>query len=197
MLSHYQKQLKQAITFIQSSLTEEEWQYILSITTLTEYKKKDYIINYREIQQHIHFVVKGLVRGYYINEKGEEITIRFVRENGYVTHYSALVAQLPSQYYFQCLENTTVLQLSFAGIQQGYSKYQGLERFGRLIAEAILKTQQHRIESFQFLDAEQRYLQFIKESPTLFHRISLSHLASYLGIQRPSLSRIRKKIAHQ
>jgi hypothetical protein len=71
----------------------------------------------------------------------------------------------------------------------------GFERNGRLIAEEVLRQQQRRIESFQFDSAEQRYLDFIKEHPELFNRVSLTHLSSFLGIERPSLSRIRKRIA--
>lgn len=189
------QQLHQSITQLHPQLTPQEWTYLSSITTQKEYSKKDYIIQYGSLQQHLYFVTQGLVRGFYINEKGEEITIRFAQENGYVTHYTALLSQQPSQYYFQCLEPTKVLQLQFAGIQEGYHLHKGLERFGRLIAEQILKGQQKRIEGFQFLTAEARYLQFVEEYPQLFNRVSLSHLASYLGIQRPSLSRIRKKLA--
>lgn len=189
------QQLHQSITQLYPQLSPQEWAYLESITTLQEYAKKAYIIQQGNLQQHLYFVTQGLVRGFYINEKGEEITIRFAQEYNYVTHYSALLSQQPSQYYFQCLEPTTTLQLNFAGIQEGYHLHQGLEKFGRLIAEQILQAQQKRIEAFQFLTAEARYLQFVEQYPQLFNRVSLSHLASYLGIQRPSLSRIRKKLA--
>jgi CRP-like cAMP-binding protein len=188
------RQFQKAIQALYPTFPEEAWAYIHSISSMKSYDKKAYLINHNEIQQYISFIISGLVRGYYINDKGEEITIRFARENGYVTHYTALLAQQPSQYYFQCLEPTIVVQLPFSKIQEGYSKYKGLERFGRLIAEQILQSQQKRIESFQFLNAEQRYLSFVQDYPTLFNRVSLSHLSSYLGIQRPSLSRIRKNL---
>ena len=54
--------------------------------------------------------------------------------------------------------------------------------------------QQKRIEGFLFENAETRYLEFVKENPDLFNRVSLSHLASFLGIERQSLTRIRKKL---
>ncbi|MBL4649747.1 MAG: hypothetical protein JKY03_08450 [Aureispira sp.] len=88
-----------------------------------------------------------------------------------------------------------MVTLPYRHIQEGYRRYENLERYGRLIAEEILQQKQQRIESFQFYKAEQRYLQFRDENPSLFNRISLTHLASYLGIERPSLSRIRKKLA--
>jgi Mn-dependent DtxR family transcriptional regulator len=55
--------------------------------------------------------------------------------------------------------------------------------------------QQRRIESFLFENAETRYLDFIKESPDVYSRVSLTQLSSFLGIERQSLTRIRKKLA--
>jgi ABC-type amino acid transport substrate-binding protein len=85
--------------------------------------------------------------------------------------------------------------ISYKHIQEGYKKFPIFERYGRLVAEAVLKIQQKRIEGFLFDNAETRYLDFIKENPNLFNRVSLSYLASYLGIERQSLTRIRKKLA--
>jgi CRP-like cAMP-binding protein len=78
-----------------------------------------------------------------------------------------------------------------------YQQSPKFERYGRLIAEEILKRQQTRIESFIFQTAEERYLDFMKQHPALFNRISLSHLCSYLGIERQSLTRIRQKLARR
>lgn len=135
-----------------------------------------------------------MVRGFYVDEKGNEITTLFSKEGEYVTHYSAFITQTPSRYYFQCLEHTNFVTLNYQQIQEGYEKFMELERYGRLIAEEILKTQRNRIESFQFQNAEERYLDFITHRSEVFQRISLTHLATYLGIERPSLSRIRKRL---
>jgi hypothetical protein len=62
------------------------------------------------------------------------------------------------------------------------------------VAEEVVVMQQSRIESFLFENAEQRYLNFISSNPNLFNRISLTYLSSYLGIERQSLSRIRKSL---
>lgn len=177
-------------------LTDEECSYMQSIAQLQHYKSKELFIKIGEVQKDIGFLVTGLVRGYYIDDKGEEITVRFVTENGYLTHYSALLTNKPSSYAFQCLEECTILKLPFAAIQAGLARFEGIEIFGRVLTENIVMIQQKRIESFQFLNAEERYLEFIKEYLELFNRVS-SHLSTYLGIQRPSLSRIRKKISKQ
>lgn len=78
-------------------------------------------------------------------------------------------------------------------MQDSYSKFFTMERYGLLIAEEVLKQHQKRIESFLFEDEEERYLDFIKTFPNLYCRISISALSTYLGIERQSLIRIRKK----
>lgn len=147
------------------------------------------------IQQEIGFVFQGLIRAFYIDNQGNEITVNFVRENRYATHYTAFITRSPGKYYFQCIEPTILVNLSYDYIQSGYNKFPDIERYGRLIAEEVLKFQQKRIESFLFDTAEQRYLDFIKENPDLFNRVSLSLLSSFLGMERQTLTRIRQKLA--
>ena len=95
------------------------------------------------------------------------------------------------------MEPTKVLNLSHEHIYTGYELHPNFERYGRLIAETVLWYQEKRIDSFLFQSAEERYLNFIEEHPELIHRISLTHLSSYLGIERQSLTRIRKKLSRR
>lgn len=187
--------LLNAIRHLNPQMNNDAMDYLLKSCTISTYKNKDQIIKSLERQQNLYFLTSGLVRGYYIDEQGNEITIRFVNNQGWITHYTALLSNEPSKYTFQCLEECTVIKLPIEKINQGYNQFPSLERLGRLIAESVLKMQQARIESFQFLDAEARYLKFLDNYPELFNRVSLSHLSTYLGITRQSLTRIRKKLA--
>ena len=184
-----------AIMQLNPRITDEEWDYFQRGFTLHTFKPRALFIEAGRSDHQLGFVTTGLIRGYYINESGEDMTTIFVNENGWVTDYPSLLLGKPSRYNFQCLEPTTIIAVSYAHIREGYDRYVGFERNGRLIAEEVLKQQQRRIESFQFDSAEQRYLDFVNENPGLFNRISLTHLSAYLGIERPSLSRIRRKIA--
>ncbi|WP_284653261.1 Crp/Fnr family transcriptional regulator [Flavobacterium terrisoli] len=160
-------------------------------------KKKDFFLESGKVQNAIGFITKGLVRSFYIDEKGDEITVGFYPEGEYATHFSSFVKQQPSKYAIQCLEDTTLVCLTLEGMNWNYQQSPNFERYGRLIAGEILYRQQARIESFIFQTAEERYLDFIKKQPGLFNRISISHLCSYLGIERQTLTRIRHKLAHQ
>jgi CRP-like cAMP-binding protein len=166
----------------------------LSIKTL---KKKDYFIHSGEIQKEVGYITNGLIRSFFVDNNGNEKTVRFYTQYDYATHYSAFITQQPSKYTFHCIENTTIVCLSYENMQRAYKQFPKFEKYGRIIAEEILKMQQYRIESFIFQTAEERYLDFIKQQPDLFNRVSLSHLCSYLGIERQTLTRIRQKIARK
>ena len=132
---------------------------------------------------------------YYINEKGNAITTGFTKECAYVTDYPAYLRQIPTKYYFKCLEPTTVVRLPYSSIMESYKRFKNSEMQGRLIAEMVLTILNDRVESFLFNTAEERYLKFINENPDLIQRISLTDLSSFLGVERQSLSRIRRKLA--
>jgi CRP-like cAMP-binding protein len=170
-------------------------EFLVSEMTTTVLNKKQFYIKADTIQTNVGFVFKGLLRAYYIDSKGNEITVRFTKENEFATDYVGFISQTQSKYYFQCLEPTQILNLSYLHMKEAYTKFSSLEKYGRLIAEEVLKSQQKRIHSFLFENAEQRYINFVKENPDLYNRVSLSYLSTFLGIERPSLSRIRKKIA--
>jgi CRP/FNR family transcriptional regulator, anaerobic regulatory protein len=179
------------------TVTDAALAYLSEGLSVSELKAKHFYIQANTIQKNIGFITSGLLRAFYIDENGKDITIRFVCENGFATDYSSFIQQKQSKYYFQCLEKTTIVNIPFEHIQNGYNNFPMLEKYGRVIAEEIIKNMQSRIESFQFYNAEERYLNFIENSPDLFNRVSLSYLSTYLGIERPSLSRIRKKITQK
>jgi CRP/FNR family transcriptional regulator, anaerobic regulatory protein len=178
-------------------ITKEEIDYLISGLTVQTLEPKHFYIQANTVQKGIGFVCSGLLRAFYIDNNGKDITIRFVQSEGFATDYSSFIQQTKSKYYFQCIEKATIVNIPFDLIQNGYNKFPLLEKYGRIIAEEIIKGLQSRIDSFQFNNAEERYLNFIKNSPDLFQRVSLSYLSTYLGIERPSLSRIRKKIAQK
>lgn len=172
-------------------------EYLKSGLSVEHYDPRHFYIQANTVQKTIGFVSKGLLRAFYIDKEGKDITIRFISENEFATDYASLVNKTKSKYYFQCLEKSSIVNISFADMQDNCDAYPNLEKYKRIIADKAIVQLQNRIESFQFFSAEERYLNFVKHHPDLFNRVSLSLLSSYLGIERPSLSRIRKKITRK
>ena len=186
-----------SIRLISPNLTDFELSQFAERLTVRELKKKELFLQAGKVQKVIGFITKGLIRSFFVDNNGNEITVGFYSEGDYATHYHAFLTRQPSRYSIQCLEPTTFVCFSFEDQQWIFQQSSNYEKYGRLIAEEILKTQQGRIEGFIFQTAEERYLEFIKNRPGLFNRVSLSHLCSFLGIERQTLTRIRQKLAHQ
>lgn len=186
---HYLKQFNYS--------SPNEVAFIRKHLTLQKLSKGDFYLQHGEVQTEIGFIHSGLIRRYYINEKGNEITTGFTKENQYVTDYPAFIRQRPTKYYFKCIEPTILVNFSYEAIQTCYKQFKNSEMQGRMIAEKVLTILNDRVEGFLFNTAEERYLTFLEENEDLMNRVSLTHLASFLGIERQSLSRIRKRPSEQ
>lgn len=182
---------------INSELTDDELEFVKSNISILKLKKKDIYIHENEIQSAIGFINSGLIRSYYTNEEGKEINNAFFLENEFATDYLSFIKQQKTKYNFECLEDCKLIIIPFETVEIAFNKYKNFANFGRKIAEWALETRTKKHESFLFESAEERYLRFVKENKSIVNRISLSHLSSYLGVERQSLSRIRSKILSQ
>jgi CRP/FNR family transcriptional regulator, anaerobic regulatory protein len=134
------------------------------------------------------------VRSYYINETGAETSAYFIKELDYVSDYPSFLRAIKSNYLFEAIEDTNVIGIPKTLIQAAYATSPKFERFGRLIAEEAVQFLQGRMESLLFKSATERYLEFMANETDLFNRLSVEHIATYLGVERQSLTRIRKKL---
>lgn len=172
----------------------EAKKFTRSFLILEKYDKKEFIFKSGEVQKEVGYICQGLLRKFYINEKGDEIITGFSKEKEYATDYPAFLNQRPSKYYIECLEPSIIVKIPYEKLQEAYRKYPDNEMYGRLVAESVLTRETNRVESLLFESAEERYLNFLKQNKNIMNRISLTHLASYLGIKRQSLSRIRSNL---
>lgn len=178
-------------------LNPEAKKFTRSILIIKSYNRKEYLFKSGEVQKELGYVCEGLMRKFYVNEKGKKITTGFTSENEYATDYPSFLRQKPSKYYIECLEPSVIIKMPYDKLQEAYFKYKANEMYGRIMAEKVLTRETDRVESFLFQSAEEKYLNFIDQNKNIFNRISLSHLSSYLGIERQTLSRIRSKIAKE
>jgi CRP-like cAMP-binding protein len=146
-----------------------------------------------EICQKIFFIEKGLVRWYYYNEDGRDITDSFGLENSFVTAFDSFFQRKPSRYFIELLEDSIVYSMTYADLEESFEKFPEIERVGRLILIQILEQTLEKNAALQFNNAHQRYHFITEKYPDLLQRVSLGHIASYLGITQETLSRIRAK----
>lgn len=177
-----------------SFLTEKDCALFEPALKLEKHKAKAHFLNQGKICQHIGFINKGCFRTYFLAD-GKEVNTHFAFENEFVTDYDSFLQRKPSRYYIQALEDTEIVTFNLKAMQNAYNQSHNWERFGRMIAEQSYKLTTQRMESFLFLDGEQRYLDLLNNQSHMLNRIPLYHIASYLGLERESLSRLRKKVA--
>jgi CRP-like cAMP-binding protein len=148
--------------------------------------------------RHVGFILKGIFRIYYVDPKTElEHNLYFVTEHTFLTSLKSLLTQTICPYLIEALEDAELLVIDHDRLQQLYEQSHGWERFGRLLAEQYFLFNQTRSESLLVQSAEERYIDLIEHNPAILNRVSLGHIASYLGIKSPSLSRIRAQVAHK
>ncbi|KAB7728351.1 cyclic nucleotide-binding domain-containing protein [Rudanella paleaurantiibacter] len=148
--------------------------------------------------RHVGFVLNGIFRVYYIDPKTEqEHNLYFVAEHTFLTSLKSLLTQTTCPYLIEALEDTELLVIEHDRLRELYTQSHGWERFGRLLAEHYFLLNQTRSESLLTQSAEERYVDLLTRQPDILNRVSLGHIASYLGIKGPSLSRIRAQVAHR
>ena len=155
-------------------------------------KRKNHLFTSGEICKYQYFVQEGLLRAYYLNEKGEDVTIQFAFEEHWVGDLFSFYSGEKSNLNIEALEDSKLLYIGRDNMEKALLKIPKLERFFRiLIQKAYVVTQQRLARTF-IQDASSRYKQLTKQHPDILQRVPQYHIASYLGIKPQSLSRIRK-----
>ena len=179
-----------------ASLNREEFDMSKSFWQHHIYKKGDFYNKQRTVCRYLGFVIEGFFRSYIIDEKtGEEKNVFLYSGNQFVVTFRSFINQIPCDYHTQAMTEASVLCIGINDLLSLYNKSHVWERFGRLLAQEAFNVVIDRTESFLFKTPEERYLDLITHHPDIFNNIPLYHISSYLGIQGPSLSRIRKRIS--
>lgn len=167
---------------------------IKSKSTETELIKGDYFSEASKIPRQVGFVIEGIVRGFYYNNKGEEITRCFIAENNLVVDYINFEANTASSEYLRASTDCKLIVFSKQDWDEFSHTIVGWDTIKSKMVQKCFY-QKSRKSPVISQDATTRYLEFLGNHPTLTNRISLSHIASYLGVTQQSLSRIRKNIS--
>lgn len=156
------------------------------------FQNKEYLLKEDEICRNKFFIVKGLVRSFYIDSNGNEQIIQFGIENWWVTNSESFILEKPSLTFIQAIEDTTVLMINKKKLEQLYTTFPKFERLFRIITENTLIAIQRRHDFYMKMNSIDRYYFFINELPNFVQRIPQYMIASYLGITPEYLSSLRK-----
>ncbi len=186
--------MKELINYILQfgSLTKQQAELVMSKAEELSLKKDDHFSEAGKIPRQVGFIVEGVIRGYYYNNQGDEITRCFISENSLVADYVNFEAKAISSEYLQACTNCKLIVFS----------KQDWEDLSQINGWDIIKNKMVQLCMYQksrkgpviSQDATARYKEFMENYPSLINRIPLVYVASYLGVTQQSLSRIRKNI---
>ncbi len=160
------------------------------------YKKGKYYNHHKSVCKYLGFITTGVFRSYIIDNKtSEEKNVFLYSTNQFVVTFKSFINQIPCNYHTQAMTDASVIYINITDLLSLYKQSHKWETFGRLLAQEAFNVAIARTESFVFQTPEERYLDLIKYHPDIFNNIPLYHISSFLGIQGPSLSRIRKRIS--
>ena len=171
---------------------EEEVDQFFSRLQHKAFPKKSYLLQAGKTCRHKFFLVKGLVRCFYIDDQGTDRTVQFAIENWWVTNMESFLREKPSQVSIQAMEDTEILLLTKNNLDELYEAIPKLERLFRITTENMLVAIQNRHEFYMKKSGREKYDLILEHIPELAQRVPQYILASYLEMTPEHLSALRK-----
>ncbi|MBT1705143.1 Crp/Fnr family transcriptional regulator [Chryseosolibacter indicus] len=182
--------------------------YVAKIVTLPEHDKEQCRRNFKplkvpkdtllEKEGHIpfyhNFIVSGFMRKFYINDKGEEVTVDLNDGPRFFTSYFHFMNQTVSNEYLHCITECELLRISIHDAISSAQTSITQKDYTIKLFEQVQEEDRQRMNDLANLTAEQRYLKFVGQYPGIIKNVPQKFIASYLGIKPESLSRIRREM---
>lgn len=178
-------------------LSNEEVALIEQSVKIRNYLKNQFIVQEGDICRYESFIISGCAKTFFIDSEGNEYIVMFAIENWWTADLGSFINQEPADYNVQCLENTTVAQFSHPALERLYREIPAMERFFRIIIQKAFVASQKRVIRTHSLPAKTRYQIFRKQYPNIEQRVPQYLVASYLGITKQFLSKIRAELTHE
>jgi CRP-like cAMP-binding protein len=177
------------------ALTPEEQDLIKKYLTPKKLRKKQYLLQEGDVCKFIAFVEKGALRQYSLDENGNERIIQFALEGWTISDLYSFLTGETATYHIDALEDSELVLISKAAHEELLQKVAKYETYTRLKITGAYIAMQKRLTSIISSPLEERYSSFIALYPDIVQRVPQHMIASYMGLQPETLSRIRRRIS--
>ena len=192
MFEAFEKYIRAKIT-----LTDEEMQLIQSVSVIKKMRKRHYLLQEGEVSRHKAFITKGCMRLYRVGDDGTEHILRFATEDYWISDLESYTTGLPTKYNIDALEDSVIVTWTRENWIELKSRIPALAGFEEQLLARSFNVNQSRINDTISLTAEEKYQKFQTTYPDVFNRVPLHMVASYLGVTRETLSRIRHQFTNK
>jgi CRP-like cAMP-binding protein len=143
-----------------------------------------------QIADYIWFIESGSIRIYYKKED-REVTEWLALEGQFFLSITSFFSRTPSRLMIHTMEPSVIWGIHHNDFMRMADEYHEIEKLLRKMVTGSLILSQQRMESIQFETAHQRYQKLLNASPGIVQRVPMQYIASFLGITKETLSRIR------
>lgn len=171
-------------------LQQNEWDAFAAIWQPFEAKRKVLLTSAGEKERYLYFVTEGVQRSFYLSDDHKEATIVFTYPFSFSGVADSFLTQTPSLFYFETLTKSSFLRTTHKQVEELLKAYHNIETFIRIITSATLKGVLERQVEIQCYSAEQKFRALLKRSPHVLQLIPHKYLASYLGIDATTFSKL-------
>ncbi|WP_343694710.1 Crp/Fnr family transcriptional regulator [Flavobacterium sp.] len=185
--------MKSVFQSIQDFSTDE-LSLLDDLITFRTLKKGELLLTENQVCNEIVFIKKGILRSFFYNHKGDEITNCFAFENEFMASFASFITGEKAEENVQALVDTELQILDRKALEILYQSGFNWQETGRKLTEIEFVNLNKRMISFQKLSGAQRYEELYNNHQKYLQLIPLQYLASYLGITPRHLSRIRKAV---
>jgi len=176
-----------------SPLTSDEEALIVATFQPKKLRKKQYFLEEGNVCKYVGFIVKGAMRQYSVDDKGVEHIVHLYIENYWASDRESGVMLTPSQYNIDAWEDTELLVATVADMLDLIERIPSFGQMTRLMDQRSFIVSQRRLNSTISNTAQKRYEEFADHHPQFIQRFPQHLIASFLGITKETLSRIRKQ----
>lgn len=165
-------------------------QYLRPVIQERRFDKKGLLLSAGEVENHFNFILKGLVRKYYLRGD-EEINTQISTEKHIIHSQESFHSRQPSEYCVEAIEPTVVASITFEDLESVFSRSPRMEHVGRLVITHTMVLKDRWQMQLIKMTPRERFLHFVTKNSSLLQRVPQKFLASYLNIKPETFSRFK------
>jgi CRP-like cAMP-binding protein len=172
-------------------LTDDEFnQYLLPVIKVRKFDKKQLLTKAGDIENYFNFILKGLIRKYYVKGR-EEINTQISFEGHIIHSQESFHSHTPSDYFVEAIEPSVVASITHDDLESVFASSKKMEHLGRLVITHTMMIKDRWQVQLVKMTPRERFLNFVTKNPELMQRVPQKFLASYLNIKPETFSRFK------
>ncbi len=173
---------------------EATWHHIRKCSQPCFYRKKDLMVRTGKRPETSGYIVQGAAKSYYISPiDGRQVITRLYVPNDFCVSVNFHLGE-PSAETIEFVSESWLICLSYADVTTMMDTFPDYARVYAILLGHRSRMQEEKMRDLQMLTVSQRLEKLMTTTPHYFNYFSVADIASYLGTERETLTRLRSKL---